>query len=126
MSNKNQQKHQQKPIIHNSQQATKSYNENKIFKKSLSFQDTENMTCLDASNIQDYLINNNPVNINNNNFTHNLKSSIEKPNYDRDDSLNDVISFGKQTPFRFDNSNMNSFFDVDPRVNLAGSNDYGN
>jgi hypothetical protein len=23
-------------------------------------------------------------------------------NYDRDDSLNDVISFGKQTPFRFE------------------------
>lgn len=51
------------------------------------------------------------------------KTAPTNTNYDRDDSLNDVISFGKQTPFRYnDNSNM----DNEPKLNLASSTDYGN
>ncbi len=117
------QNNQHKPIIQSSQ-AKQSLTDNrlnennKVYKKSLSFQDTDNMTYLDASNIQDYL--NNPAN------GQIPKTSVDRltsnTNYDRDDSLNDVISFGKQTPFRFDNSNMNSF-DADPRINFAASRD---
>jgi len=116
-----------KPIIPSSQ-AKKPFidtldrpNENnKIYKKSLSFQDTENMTYLDASNIQDFL--NNPNNPQQNNIKNSDRfNNNNNTNYDRDDSLNDVISFGKQTPFRFDNSNMNSY-----DGNLAASSEYAN
>lgn len=97
------------------------HSNDKLFKKSLSFQDTENITYFDGGGgqsnnnlIQDFLSNNNRSG-----------DKTQTGNYDRDDSLNDVISFGKQTPFRLENSNLNSF-EADNKNNLAGSYDCGN
>ena len=97
----------------------------RLFQKNPKFQDFDNnQNNNNTSNIT--ASNFNYTNNNNNNrsidYINNLNISAEKTqptsNYDRDDSLNDVISFGKQTPFRFEIEN-------EPRLNLAGSADYG-
>lgn len=97
----------------------------RLFQKNPKFQDsTENSINNNASNFNYTTYNNKD----NQKEGFNLNLSAEKTgptntNYDRDDSLNDVISFGKQTPFRYnDNSNMEN----EPKLNLASSTDYGN
>ena len=116
---------------------------NKLYQLSPKNRNSQTRSYLDALKQQDRLLNNKKVqsrqdteldgsnymnkqsfNIHNNNVNHGSVEKSQTTNYDRDDSLNDVISFGKQTPFRLDNSNMNSI-DIEPRLNLAGSNDFG-
>lgn len=102
----------------------------RLFQKNPKFQDsTENNNNNNTSNMTASNFNYTTYNNKDNQkegFNLNLSAEKTAPtntNYDRDDSLNDVISFGKQTPFRY---NDNSNIDNEPKLNLASSTDYGN
>ena len=79
----------------------------RLYKKSLSFQDTDNVSYFEPNEEDD----NDELQGKNEYEDQEAPVEIERTNtatYDRDDSLYDVISFGKQTPFRLEHNNYNN------------------
>ena len=112
MSNKN---NPVRSTLANQEAAAYLNNNDRLYKKSLSFQDTDNVSYLEPNDDDDEFQGKNDFE------DQEAPVEIEHTNtatYDRDDSLYDVISFGKQTPFRLEHlHDMNNH-------ELANSNEF--